>query len=344
MAINIEEIVSPKDLLDFSQNFSVTRNYLGDTLFPDTKTQNWKAEFYRLSDQRRLPTMALVHAFDTEAHIGARPTFEKVKMEKMLIKEKINQSERVQYLIENGADAQSLVSFVFDDVARLSESVKTRTEVMKCELLQTGAVKVKENNISMSIDYGVPTANKLSYNWAADTADIIGNISAMCDTAKDSGYTISKVVTTNKVIALMRKNKGLQTAILGTNGQGTFLSLAQINNFLQINNGIPLVSYDERYQYEKKDKTLVAKRYINENMFIGLATLPNGAAGTGLWGVTPEEMAIGPWTNKSMKQFITTVMWKEPDPVATWTKSSGLFIPVLPSPGGLFPATITLTA
>ena len=86
----IEEIISPKDLLDFSQNFSITRKYLGDQLFPDAKTPNLKAEFYRLSDQRRLPTMALVHAFDSEAHIGTRPTLEKVKLEKMLIKEKIN--------------------------------------------------------------------------------------------------------------------------------------------------------------------------------------------------------------------------------------------------------------
>lgn len=341
----IEELVSPKDLLDFSQNFSITRKYLGDQLFPDVKTPNLKAEFYRLSDQRRLPTMALVHAFDSEAHIGTRPTLEKVKIEKMLIKEKINQSERMQYLIDNGADAQSLINYIFDDVARLSESVKTRSEVMKCDVLQTGMVKVKENNVSLSIDYGVPSANKaLAYNWAADTADVIGNISAMCETAKESGYTISKIITTTKVLALMRKNKGLQTAILGTNGQGTFLSLAQINAFLQINNGIELVICDERYQYEKKDKSLVAKRYIDENKFIGIATLPNGTAGVGLWGITPEEKAIGPWTEKSMKQFITTVMWKEPDPVATWTKSAGLFIPVLPNPGGLFPATITLTA
>lgn len=342
--MNIEELVSPKDLLDFSQSFSVTRSYLGDTLFPDIKTPNLKAEFYRLSDQRRLPTMALVHGFDTEAHIGVRPTFEKVKLEKMLIKEKINQSERVQYLIDNGADAQSLVSYIFDDVARLSESVKTRTEVMKCELLQTGAIKVKENNVSMSIDYGVPSANKLAYNWAAETANISGDISAMCETAKDNGYTIRKVITTNKVLAVMKKNKGLQTAILGTNGQGTFLSMAQLNNFLLTNYGFELTSYDERYQYEKKDMSLVAKRYIDEKMFIGIATLPNGAAGTGLWGITPEEKAVGPWTNKSMKQFITSVMWKEADPVATWTKSSGLFVPVLPNPGGLFPATITLTA
>ena len=101
--MNIEELVKPKDLLDFSQSFSITRNYLGDQLFPDNKTPNLKAEFYRLSDQRRLPTMALVHGFNTEAHIGVRPTFEKVKLEKMLIKEKINQTESLRQALEKAA-------------------------------------------------------------------------------------------------------------------------------------------------------------------------------------------------------------------------------------------------
>jgi len=38
------------------------------------------------------------------------------------------------------------------------------------------------------------------------------------------------------------------------------------------------------------------------------------------------------------------VMWNEPDPVATWTKAAGLFIPVMPNPKGLFIGTIKLTA
>jgi hypothetical protein len=343
--MDILELIKPKDLLDFSQSFSVTRNYLGDRIFPDNKTPNLNAEFYRLSDQRMLPTMALVHAFDSEAHIGTRPTAEKVKLEKMFIKEKINQSERVQLWQDNGISAvNDIVNYIFDDVARLSESVKTRTEVMKCDLLQMGSIKVKENNISFTVDYGVPSVNKIAFDWSADTADIMGDIQTMVDTAKDLGQNIDTVITTSKVLIRMRKNKGLQTAILGTNGQGTFLSLAQLNAFLQENYGFTLTTYDERYQYEKKDKTLVAKRYIDENKFIGIATLPNKTAGVGLWGVTPEEKAVAPWTEKSAKQFITSVMWNEPDPVATWTKAAGLFIPVMPNPKGLFIGTIKLTA
>ena len=71
-------MISDKDRLDFSQNYSIQRNYVGDILFPDVKTDNLEAEYERLSEGMELPTAAKVHAFDTEAAIGVRPSFEKV--------------------------------------------------------------------------------------------------------------------------------------------------------------------------------------------------------------------------------------------------------------------------
>ena len=70
-----------------------------------------------------------------------------------------------------------------------------------------------------------------------------------------------------------------------------------------------------------------------------VAFLSNGTAnsfGVGLWGVTPEEKGYGPYTDKSAQQYITITQWETPDPKTTWTKASGLFIPVVPDPYGLF--------
>lgn len=77
--------------------------------------------------------MAQVHGFDTEAAIGTRPTLEKVTIEKLLIKEKINQSEKTRMYLKTGVSEQALVSYVFDDMGRLADNVKTRTEVAKME-------------------------------------------------------------------------------------------------------------------------------------------------------------------------------------------------------------------
>ena len=95
-------MITDKDRLDFSQNYSIARNYVGDRLFPDVKTENLEAEYERLSEGMDLPTAAMVHAFDTEAAIGVRPGFEKVLTEKLFIKRKINQSENLRQAIENG--------------------------------------------------------------------------------------------------------------------------------------------------------------------------------------------------------------------------------------------------
>ena len=62
---DILRMLSQAEQLDFSQNFLIPRpNYIGDTIFPDRKTQNFKAEYLRLAAGSQLPTMALVHGLD----------------------------------------------------------------------------------------------------------------------------------------------------------------------------------------------------------------------------------------------------------------------------------------
>ena len=120
MPYNVLETITAEERLNFAQNFSVARPGILDTIFPDVKTPFWKAEYYRLMAGQRLPEVAFVHALDTEAEIGSRPGFEKVLTEKLFIKRKINQSERLQEAIENGVpDNETLTNFVFDDATNL---------------------------------------------------------------------------------------------------------------------------------------------------------------------------------------------------------------------------------
>ena len=340
--MDIMKMIEQKDLLSFSQNFKVQRNYLGDRLFPDVKTQHLKAEFYRLSDQRMLPTMAQVHALDTEAHIGQRPTMEKVQIEKMLIKEKINLSERVQMWLDNGAAQDSLVKYIFDDAARLAESVKTRTEVAKMEALCKGKITINENGAKFDVDYHVPPANMQNLDWSDPKHDILGDIQALLDKARLTGQLITTFYTSTKVVALMRKNEGIQTSIYSALGKGTFVSNTLLSALLNDMFGVTVVVNDQYYQYEGVKGALSSKRYFDENKFVGVSTLANGSIGSGLWGATPEELAQGPWTAKNMQQYITITAWSEPDPVATWTKASGMFIPVIPNPAGMFINTVKL--
>ena len=99
---------------------------------------------------------------------------------------------------------------------------------------------------------------------------------------------------------------------------------------------------DLRYGQENAAGAITSKRFFPEDKVSFICKAANGSVGTGLWGVTPEEESLGQYTEKSAQQFITLTQWATPDPVAVWTKASGLFIPVLPNPDGLFIATVTI--
>jgi len=335
MPFNVLETITEEERLNFSQSFDVKRPGILGTIFPDTKTQYLKAEYYRLMAGQRLPEVAFVHALDTEAEIGSRPGFEKVLTEKLFIKRKINQSERLQQAIENGVpDDNNLKKFVFDDAANLFEGVVARTNVMKGQFLSTGIVKIKENHVDMSIDYGVTSDAKVTLtDWSKPDADIMGDISKMVAIAEDNGYVVNKALTSLKMINYMRNNTAMQTAVLGAANK-RLLTKQELTNLLMQEYGITIDRCDEKYRYRKADGTLKTGRYFKEDVFTLYEANANGSFGSGLWGVTPEELEYRQFIQEENRSFVTLSMWATPDPVAVWTKASGMFVPVAPKANG----------
>lgn len=336
---DILNLISDADRLEFSQNLTVARPaYIGDRIFPDQKTENLKAEYLRLANGATIPTMATVHAFDTEAEIGTRPALEKTSVEKLLIKRKINQTERMRLLSENGVYADdAVVRYVFDDMRLMADAVKTRTEVAKMEVLATGKMTIKENNLNMTVDYGVPAENTgFKIDFGAD-ADIIGQIQAIADASAESGHALSEMILGTKLLRKMASNKGIQTLVYGTVGAGTYVTTEKIRAlFTDLFGFGQITTNDLRYKVQaaagKEDKM----RFFPDDKVAFLSSGTSASFGVGLWGVTPEEAEYGQYSDKSAEQYITITQWATHDPVAVWTKASGLFIPVLPDPNALF--------
>lgn len=154
-------------------------------------------------------------------------------------------------------------------------------------------------------------------------------------------------VTSKKVFSLIQRNAAVQKAIFGVNGAGILPSLAQVNNLLaQQFNGLTLTVDEERYGIIGVEGGSVSQgRFFPEDKFVMCSVGYDGSVGTGLWGVTPEELEQGgAFDEKRQMQFVTCTRWDTPDPVATWTKASGVFIPVLPNVYGHIIATIDTTS
>lgn len=335
MPFDILTAIDTEQRLDFMQNYEVTQPTILDTIFPDEKTQYLKAEYYRLMSGQRLPKVAYVHALDAEARIGTRPSFEKVLTEKLFIKEKLNQTEAIQQAINNGVpNDNSLISYVFDDASRLFDAVIARTKVMKGQILSTGKIAIKENNVDMTLDMGVPTECKVTMTkWSDPTSDILGDIQKMVDIAENNGYVVNKAITSRKMIGYMKQNTAMQAAALGT-ANVRLLTNQELANLLMQEYGITIDRCDNKFRYESADGTTKTGRYFAENKFTLYEADANGSFGVGLWGVTPEELEYRQYIDKESRSFVTLSQWATPDPVAVWTKASGLFIPVVPKAVG----------
>ena len=325
-----------------------------DGLFGDEKTDNITAKWQSIAAGYSLPMMAQFHAFDVEAQQTVRVPVDAHNIEKGLIKVKINQSERLRTLIRSGVQGdQNLWRYVINDGYNLSEQVITRTKVAKNEALATGQLTINENNLSLTIDYGVPANNKnLSLVVGADT-DVPAQIQAIIDNALTQGVTIDTIVTSRKVINQLRGNKSVQTAINGTLAQGAMVSMAALEAWLSAEYGINRVvtndmTYNAATGLDATGKPNVTiRRYYPQDKITFIATNPAGRVGVGLWGDPPEiELSrygaqVG--TGGSASPFVYITQYAENDPAVVWTKASGLFIPVIYNPTHIFIATVSTT-
>lgn len=333
--------------------FNVTRqNDPIDGLFGDLKTDNLVAEWEDIAAEYQIPMMAQFHGFDTESRKTFRVPIDTHNIEKGLIKVKINQSERMRALTSRGVQNNALYDYVLNDGIRLAEQVFTRSKVAKNELMATGQVTIKENNLDLTVDYGVPAAHKnLTFDVGAGaTDDVASQIQDILDQAEAIGVTITGMMTSKRNLTKLRKNAGLQTLINGNIGAGQLIKNSALMAYLEEEFGISqVITNDLTYG---KSATLgtdgrlhvSTARYFPTDKITFFATNPGGKLGTGLWGNPPEaddfEIKVGA---SGVSPYVWVSQWFEQDPHVLWTKASALFMPVLYNPNSLWIANVTET-
>lgn len=319
-----------------------------DGLFGDIRTQSIVAKWQTIADEYQTPVMAQFHGFDTEAKTTFRVPIDTHNVEKGLIKVKINQSERLRELMKTGVVGdQELYDYVLNDGIRLADQVVTRTKVAKNELLASGVVTIKENNLDLTVDYGVPAANKAFTLDLSEGADVASQLQTIVDAAHDLGLTIDGMVTQSKNLSKMRRNPQLQVDINGTLGAGALIPNAALRDYLSAEFGITrIVVNDQSYGADavigaNGRPTITMEKYFPADKITFFASR-GGKIGDGLWGDPPEVSASRYFDGGvTASNYVYVSQWGENDPAVTWTKASGLFIPMIYNPNSLFIATVT---
>lgn len=348
---NIFGMIAPESWLQVG--FDVYRpNDPVDQLFGDIKTDNIIAYWESMANEYGIPVMAQFHSFDVEAQKTLRRPIDVHNIEKGLIKVKIDQSERLRALIGRGVQRESeLKKRVLNDGYNLAEEVFTRTKVAKNEVLYSGKMTIKENNLDLTIDYGVPTANlqkTLDFGEGAD-APITDQLLDLQKEARDKGVLINAIYTSGDVLIKLRKDASIQKAIKGGIMVGQLVRRAELEAFLQEEYGINRIfSNDAVYSLpmtmgENGRPVMHPKRYYPVDKVTFLQA--NGKIGDGLWGDPPEVSAAKfmEVSGSEVSPYVYVSQYAENDPAVTWTKASGLFIPVLYNPNGLYTADVIST-
>ncbi len=320
-----------------------------DTLFGDERTDNLVAYWQTIANEYQIPVMAQFHGFDTEAKTTFRVPVDTHNIEKGLIKVKINQSERLRALTRAGVQNQQMLDYVLNDGIRLADQVITRTKVAKNELMATGKVTIKENNLNLTVDYGVPQARTQYTLDLSRTADIPSQIQEIIDEAHDNGIILNGIITSRKNITKMRKNDLVQTEINGSIGSGALVKRSALEAWLDEEYGITtVIEQDATYGADAvigaDDRPVITTaRYFPDNVVSFFATNPSGRMGVGLWGDSPEVdlSALMQVSASAASNFVYISQWCENDPAVLWTKASALFMPVLYNPNSLFIATVS---
>ena len=345
---NILGFVPQNEWLDVG--FNVTRpNDPVDGLFGDVKTDNLVAYWQTIAAEYQIPMMAQFHSFDTITQKTFRVPVDTHNIEKGLIKVKINQSERLRALTRAGIKEDALYEYVMGDGVRLADQVFTRTKVAKNELMAFGQVTIKENNLDLTVDYGVPASQTTLTLDLSPDAYIAEQLQEIVDKATELGVTLTGMVTSRKNITKMRRNESLQQDINGNIGVGTLIRSASLEAYLQEEFGInTVITNDLTYAAERSldadgGIAQVTKRYFPENKVTFYGTVGGVPLGVGLWGDAPEiDVArFMEVTGSEAGPYISISQWTEHDPAVLWTKASALFMPVLYNPNSLFIATVT---
>lgn len=351
-ANGVNGMLSEAEWLNFPFN-PVRPNEPIDQLFIDEQNDNLKARWASLAKEQLIPKMAKYHAFDTESNKTIRPVLENHEIEKGLIKVKINQSEALLEAMQNGVTAPDrLLDYVFNDARTLAEQVKTRTLVAKYEIMATGKVTIGENNLDLTIDFGLSSDQKGFTIDLDSSSNPFDEIQAIIDAAKAKGIIINGMMTSRKNITKMRQNAKVQIAINGSIASGATVRRSSLLDYLATEFGIENVIEadgiynpdNEAYTPSTSVASLSTLRYYPENKITFFASNASGRIGAGLWGVPPAVLnKLIATQGSSEGRYIYIDQWTEHDPDVLWTRASAVFIPILINPDSLFIADVTDT-
>lgn len=330
----IYDIVNSKNITAYWEVAKQSRRpYLLEGFFPDKKQLGTKIEW--IKGAKSAPVMLMPSSFDAKVIPISRDGIE-VQAEKMpLFKNSklINEDMRQKFnlLAGNNSDALSIMaSELFDDSTSLLENAALTREILRSQVITTGAISLASNGQNLTYDYGVPASHKKTptVKWdVAASADPIADIQAWAlEIENETGVAVTEMLLNSVTLSYIQKATSVKNIAFanGANMPGG-VNRGRIIELIKAETGINILVYDKGY----KNASGTFTKFVADGTVV---LMPGEALGNTVFGTTPEESDLmnGVGTKASVSVTDTGVAvstYKEEDPVTVVTKVSEICLP-----------------
>ncbi|MGN0026070.1 MAG: major capsid protein [Clostridium sp.] len=339
----LEEVFNTAELINYYKERTL-EPMLGESLFPERKIQD--IEFDMILGGGGLPVSASVHALDTATQLASREAIQRGVAALALIKRQIKITEKEIIKINNprtDAELRQVIAQLYNDSEKMLESVRVRVEAMRMEALATGKLKIEENGVKVTLDYGLPKGNQKTFDWKDEnTSDPLKDLETLAAAVEsESGVRPTRGLTSRKIINSLKKNLRVRESIHGVNS-AKVVTTEELNNLLTSLELPALMSYEGKYRVEAA-KGYTSKRYFPED---AIAMFGPNTLGETIYGLTAEEVKLIGSGQIDMAEMVGNIFvgtYTSIDPVAEFTKAACTALPSFPSANELGVATITLS-
>lgn len=339
------DIINPVELSAFIRALDpTTYGFTLNEFLPDQTREDVEYAFNRVDERRE--DVAPYRAFDVEAAIGSRPGFARVKGQIPPLSKKLPITEEQRLRLDGlrGSDVgRRIADEVFDDAALLTEALLARIEQARGQALTTAIVTFTADPgiaAGVTVDYTIGGANPITVGTAAAGGlwTVPANGKPITDllqwsrdwSAANGGKKGGTFVTQQANIDAAMLCAEVTTALYPSAGLGVqFPTVSDLNRFIAARGGLPVRAYDTQVSVAG-----VATDVIPNNK-VYLWPMPNKANfGETTFGVTAEALDAvqAGYDTLATAPGLYGIVDRTFDPIQTWTKVSGIALPVLKDP------------
>lgn len=351
------DLVPPNELTDYVREFNnevLRARFALAQILPnrDIADLEYRIRAGTLTDV----DVAEYRAWDTQPTMTGRPGISRKRGELPPVSRQIplleEQSLRLR-MLESGSD-DPIVNAIYDDSERMLRAVEGRIELARGDVLVDGIVTIAENDVFLTVDFGMPADHKVNaaVAWTAANhatakpiTDLLTWVQKYVD---DTGGPPRGLLSSRKRLTGLAVNDEVRSYAASGGTTPQRVNLATIQNIFAEEGLPPFLDLGVSGQqgggpwYDTKVRVDGALTPIIPDNVVIFAPQSDEPVGNTFWGITAEA------TRLVEKRLITAerapgivaLALQNDNPVQTFTLATAIALPTIANPELLFTATV----